>query len=78
MRYIHKNRGFIRGIEFRFEVDGIKFEYGEGDIYLFGTILNAFLSQYVTLNAFAILTIMESGTNKEYTWKPSLGKILPI
>lgn len=73
-----KNRNIIRGIEFHVEVDLKEFEYGEGEINLYGTILNAFLSQYVTINSFVQLKITESGTNKEYVWEPILGKIPPL
>ena len=72
------NQSLIRGIEFKIEIDPDEFENGEGDIYLFGSILNRFLSQYITLNSFVYLTIIESGTNRKYTWKPLLGKILPV
>jgi type VI secretion system protein ImpG len=72
------NQSLIRGIEFKIEIDPDEFENGEGDIYLFGSILNRFLSQYITLNSYVYLTIIESGTNKTYSWKPLLGKILPV
>jgi type VI secretion system protein ImpG len=72
------NQSLIRGIEFKIEIDPDEFENGEGDIYLFGSILNRFLAQYITLNSYVYLTIVETGTNKTYTWKPQLGKILPV
>ena len=72
------NQSLIRGIEFKIEIDPEGFENGEGDIYLFGSVLNRFLSQYITLNSYVYLTIVEIGTNKNYTWKPLLGKILPV
>ena len=75
---IFRNRGLVRGIEFKIEIDGEQFEHGEGDIHLFGLVLSRFLSQYVTINSFVILTIIEIGTNKRYTWQPNLGKILPV
>ncbi|MCX6151856.1 MAG: type VI secretion system baseplate subunit TssF [Ignavibacteriales bacterium] len=72
------NQGLIRGIEFQAEVDPKEFEYGEGEINLMGMVLNAFLSQYVTLNSFVFLKITEKGTGKVYTWQPLLGEILPV
>ena len=54
-----KNRSIIRGIEFHLVVDPKEFEHGEGDINLFGAILNKFLSQYVTINSFIQLKITE-------------------
>ena len=77
-KYIMQSQGLIRGIEFKIEVDETQFENGEGDINLFGMVLRQFLSQYVTINSFVILTIIEMGTNKQYTWQPNLGKILPV
>lgn len=73
-----KNRSIIRGIEFHLVVDPKEFEHGEGDINLFGLVLNKFLAQYVTINSFIQLKITESGTNKEYLWEPILGKIPPL
>lgn len=75
---IFRDRGLIRGIEFKIEIDPVQFTNGEGEIYLFGLVLNRFLSQYLTINSFVILTIIESGTNRQYTWIPVLGKILPV
>ncbi len=73
-----KNRSIIRGIEFHLTIDPKEFEHGDGDINLFGSILNKFLSQYVTINSFIQLKITESGTSKEYLWEPILGKIPPL
>jgi type VI secretion system protein ImpG len=75
---IQYQRGVIRGIEFRLEVDPEKFEHGAGDIHLFGMVLNRFLSQYVTINSFAVLTIIEEGTDREYKWEPNLGSMLTV
>ena len=72
------NQSLIRGIEFHIEVDSKEFENGEGEINLFGMVLNKFLSHYVTLNSYVFLKITESGTSKSYTWNPSIGEILPI
>ena len=71
-------QGLIRGIEFHIEIDPKEFEYGEGEINLFGMVLNAFLCQYVTLNSFIYLKISEIGTGKSYTWQPIMGKILTV
>jgi len=77
-RNIYRDRGMIRGIEFKIDIDAHKFENGEGDIHLFGMVLRSFLTQYITINSFVILTFTEVETNKKYTWKPNLGKILPV
>ncbi len=78
VKNIFRDRGLIRGIEFKIEVDGKQFEHGEGDIFLFGCTLNRFLSEYVTINSFVFLTIVNIETNKEYNWEPNVGKILPV
>lgn len=75
---IFRNQTLIRGIEFKIEIDPGEFDNGEGDIHLFGLVLSRFLSQYVTINSYVVLTILEIGTNREYTWEPNLGKILPV
>jgi len=68
----------LRGIEFKLEVDPRAFEHGAGDIYLFGSALNRFLAQYVTINSVVFLTIIEKGTEHEYKWEPSAGQIWPV
>ena len=74
-KIIGNGGGFIKGIEFKIEVDPKDYEHGEGEIHLFGLVLNFFLSQYVTLNSYVILKIIELGTGREYTWTPLSGKI---
>jgi len=77
-KHFFRNRGLIRGIEFKLEFDKDQFEYGEGDIHLFGTVLSNFLSQYITINSFVILKMIETSTKKEYVWQPNLGSISPV
>jgi len=77
-RNIYINRGLIRGIEFRIDIDMQNFEHGEGDIHLFGLILRRFLDQYLTINSFVILTFTDVESGKQYTWQPNQGKILPV
>jgi type VI secretion system protein ImpG len=77
-KYIMHEQGLIRGIEFRIDVDETQFENGPGDIHLFGSVINRFLAQYVTINSFVSLTISETGTNKTYTWIPKSGTIQPV
>jgi len=77
-RNLFRKRSLIRGIEFKIDIDSKQFENGEGDIHLFGLVLNCFLSQYVTINSFVILTLTDIETRKEYQWHPDQGKILPV
>ncbi len=72
------NQSLIRGIEFHIEVDSKEFENGEGEINLFGMVLNRFLSHYVTLNSYVFLKITESGTSVNYIWNPAAGEIQPV
>ncbi|HSP87561.1 MAG TPA: type VI secretion system baseplate subunit TssF [Ignavibacteriaceae bacterium] len=69
------NQSLIRGIEFHIEVDPKEYEQGEGEIHLMGTIINSFLSQYVTINSYIFLKITETGTSKEYKWQPITGEM---
>jgi len=77
-RNLFRNRSLVRGIEFKMDIDSRQFENGEGDIHLFGLVLNRFLSQYVTINSFVILIMTDVETKKEYQWQPDQGKILPV
>jgi type VI secretion system protein ImpG len=76
--YIRQRDGLIRGVEFKMDIDEAQFENGEGDIYLFGMVLSRFLSQYITMNSFIILTMTELESHKTHTWLPKTGKILPV
>ena len=73
-----QRRALVRGIEFKLQVDPLAFENGPGDVYLFGMAMNRFLSQYLTINSVVFLTIVETGTGREYQWQPNPGKILTV
>jgi len=77
-KYLRQRDGLVRGVEFKMDIDEAQFENGEGDIWLFGMVLNRFLSQYITLNSFIVLTMMELESHKTHTWQPKIGKILPV
>jgi len=62
----------IRGIAARIELDEGGFA-GEGDMYLFASILNEMLGSYVALNSFTQLTITGQNTRVEYKWEPKNG-----
>ena len=57
----------VRGIAMELEIDEDRFG-GEGETYLFGTIFNEFLSQYVTLNAFSRLTVRALKRGEIHEW----------
>ena len=46
---------------------------GDGDMYLFGSILNEVFALYATLNSFTRLTIHGAKQREEYQWAPRLG-----
>lgn len=71
-------RELRRAIEFKLEVDPLQFEFGEGELYLFGTVLHHFLAQYVTINSSVLLIIVATGSGKEYKWEPNKGRILTV
>ncbi|RQW07065.1 MAG: type VI secretion system baseplate subunit TssF [Calditrichaeota bacterium] len=78
IKNVFKNRALVKVMEFVIEIEGKQFEHGEGDIYLFGWVLNRFLSEYITINSFLSLTLIDIESKKEYHWEPNLGKILPV
>ncbi|MDR2443008.1 MAG: type VI secretion system baseplate subunit TssF [Deltaproteobacteria bacterium] len=46
---------------------------GEGDMYLFGSIINEFLALYATVNSFHELTVTEEKRGDTYRWPARLG-----
>ena len=48
----------------------------EGDMYLFGAVLNEFLSMYATVNSFHQLLITEASRGGEYRWPARLGSLV--
>ncbi len=62
----------IRGLSVEVEVDEENLA-GEGEAYLFGSILNNFLSQYVSLNAFSRLTLKGLKFGEIHTWPIRIG-----
>ncbi len=47
---------------------------GEGEMYLFASVLNHFFNLYATLNAYTRLTIRGRQTGVIYSWPPMLGQ----
>ena len=70
---LHLFRGDpVRGIAVEIELNEEGFS-GEGDMYLFGSLLNEFLSLYVSLNSFSKLTVRGAKFAEVYTWPPKAG-----
>jgi type VI secretion system protein ImpG len=47
----------------------------EGDMFLFGSVLNEFLALYATVNSFHQFSIVEDKRREKYTWVPRLGEV---
>jgi len=47
---------------------------GEGEAFLFGTILNEFVAQYVSLNTFSKLSIHCTDNNEVFSWPARIGR----
>lgn len=64
----------VRGIRTKLILDQRSFSC-EGDMYLFGSILNEFFALYATVNSFHQLIVEEAKRGEEYIWPSRLGKI---
>ncbi len=62
--------GLLRGVEIEVTLDSTRFA-GEGDIELFGELLNRFLSLYATLNLYTRLVIVAQPTGTRREWPDS-------
>ncbi|WDT71887.1 MAG: type VI secretion system baseplate subunit TssF [Candidatus Manganitrophus sp.] len=51
---------------------------GEGDLFLFATVLNEFLSLYVSLNSFSRLTVKGVQQGEVYSWPPRIGRQMAL
>lgn len=62
----------VRGVRAELELDENGFA-GEGEMYLFASVLNEMFASYVSLNSFTQLSVRGSNTNVIYTWEPRSG-----
>jgi type VI secretion system protein ImpG len=51
---------------------------GQGDLYLFGTVLSRFFSLYASMNTFTRLTITDTTTGDSFSWAARIGNQLLI
>lgn len=63
----------IRGTEIFIELRENHFS-GEGDLYLFASVLNEFLSLYTDINSFIHLTVKGADFGEVYTWSLRVGR----
>lgn len=69
--------GLLRGVEIVVTLDSTRFA-GEGDVALFGEMLNRFLSLYATVNLYTRLVIVSQPDGKRLTWPDSKGEGAPF
>jgi type VI secretion system protein ImpG len=67
----------VRGIATEMELDEGGFS-GEGEMYLFASILSEMFASYVSLNSFSQLSVTGAGTKAVYQWPPKSGTLLLI
>lgn len=62
----------IRGVRAEVELDETGFS-GEGELYLFASVLNELFASYVSLNSFTQLQVRATHSNAVYLWEPKSG-----
>jgi type VI secretion system protein ImpG len=62
----------LRGQKIKMTLDRDGFA-GEGDLYIFGSVLNIFLASYAAINTYTKLTVSDSLQRREYQWPARLG-----
>ncbi len=63
----------IRGTSITLEMNEDSFA-GEGDMYVFATVLNEFFALYASINALTELTVRGTKFGELYQWEPRLGQ----
>ncbi|KWH63614.1 type VI secretion system baseplate subunit TssF [Burkholderia anthina] len=69
--------GLMRGVEIVVTMDSTRFA-GEGDLALFGTMLNRFLGLYATVNLYTKLVIVSQPTGQRFEWADTKGDGAPF
>jgi len=62
----------VRGLAIGMEIDEESFA-GEGDMYLFASVLDRFFNLYVTMNSYSRLTVKGTRYGEVFKWPPLLG-----
>lgn len=63
----------VRGVGITLELDESNYA-GEGDLYLFATVLDEVLAAHAGVNTFAELKVKTHPSQAEYMWKPKAGQ----
>ncbi|MGH8788827.1 MAG: type VI secretion system baseplate subunit TssF [Cupriavidus necator] len=69
--------GLLRGVEIEVVLDSTRFA-GDGDVELFGEMLNRFLSLYAAVNLYTRLVIVSQPGGKRLAWPDSKGEGAPF
>jgi type VI secretion system protein ImpG len=69
--------GLMRGVEIEVTLDSARFA-GDGDIQLFGEILNRFLGLYATVNVYTKLVIVSQPCGRRIEWPDTKGEGAPF
>ena len=62
----------VRGLKTTVKIKNSHFS--EGDLFLFGSVLNEFFAMYAHVNSFHRTTLVVDESGKEYLWKAMVGK----
>jgi type VI secretion system protein ImpG len=63
----------MRGIQINLTAADRNFA-SQGDLYLFGSVLDTFLSMYASMNSFTQFALDNSQTGERILWPPRLGE----
>lgn len=67
-------RGILmRGIQINLTAADRNFA-SDGDLFLFGSVLDAFVSMYSSMNAFTLFELNNSQTGERFQWPPRIGE----
>ncbi|SAL79438.1 type VI secretion protein [Caballeronia peredens] len=69
--------GLMRGVEITVTLDSTRFA-GDGDLDLFGGMLNRFLGLYATLNLYTKLVVVSQPSGKRIEWPETKGEGAPF
>jgi type VI secretion system protein ImpG len=69
--------GLMRGVEIAVTLDAGRFA-GDGDLELFGSMLNRFIGLYATLNLYTKLVIVTQPTGRRIEWPETKGEGAPF
>ncbi|SAK88347.1 type VI secretion protein [Caballeronia glebae] len=69
--------GLMRGVEVTVTLDSTRFA-GDGDLDMFGGMLNRFLGLYAALNLYTKLVVVSQPSGKHIEWPETKGEGAPF